>query len=86
MPKVTSIDATPNENALRFTIDREAAVSTPATYKKENAADHPIAEAVFKVDGATSVFMVNDFVTVTKDPAESWAALQEPVQKAIESV
>ncbi len=84
MPKVLSVDPTPNENAVRFTVEG-AATSTPTTFKKENADDNAIAKAVFAIDGVTSVFMVNDFVTITKDPAASWGDLESPVKQAIES-
>ena len=70
---------------MRFTIEG-AAAPAPATFKKESADQNPIAAALFRLDGVVSVFMVNDFVTVTKDPDTSWAELEPPARQAIEGV
>jgi hypothetical protein len=50
------------------------------------AADHPVAAALFSVAGVSSVFMVSDFVTVTKAPDIAWAELAPRVEAAIRAV
>ncbi len=86
MPKVVLAEPTPNENAMKFTIEGKTLDSGSKTIKKENASDHPIAEAVYEVDAIVSVFLLNDFVTVTKDPSAEWSELRPLVIQAIESV
>jgi hypothetical protein len=86
MPRVISIDPTPNENALKFTIEGKAIASGSATFKKDTAANNPIAAAVFAIDGIVAVFLLNDFITVTKAPSASWSDLQKAVQDAIQKV
>lgn len=86
MPKIISVDPTPNENALKFTIDGRAIASGSATFKKETAANHPIAAAVLAIEGTASVFLLNDFITVQKAPTAHWSDIQSAVHAAIESV
>ncbi len=84
MPKVLSADATPNENAMKFTIEGKAIESGSATYKADTASENPVAASVFKVSGVVAVFLLNDFITVTKAPEESWSNLRDAVVQAIE--
>lgn len=86
MPKVLSVDPTPNENAMKFTIEGKAIEKGSATFKKETAAGNPIAASVFKVEGVSAVFLLNDFVTVTKVPTARWSDMQAEVLGAIEGV
>ncbi len=86
MPEILSIDPTPNENAMKFTINGKAIASGSATFKKDTAANNPIAEAVFKNPGVVAVFLLNDFVTVTKEPGAGWNDLLDPVSDSIRSV
>ena len=43
------------------------------------------AEEVFAVDGVASVFGVNDFVTVTRQPGADWGPIVAAVQAAAEA-
>ena len=43
------------------------------------------AEEVFAVDGVASVFGVNDFVTVTRQPGADWGPIVAAVQAAVEA-
>ena len=72
---------TPNPNAMRFQLN----TTLPGTINFKtaaDAADHPFARAVFEVDGVASVFGVNDFVTITREPEASWDPIVEAVQAA----
>jgi hypothetical protein len=65
--------ATPNPHALKLRCSVEVgsrSFSSPA----EAQAD-PIAKALFAVPGVRSVFAVQDFVTVLKDPTREWEEL-----------
>jgi hypothetical protein len=66
---------------MKFTLD----VKLPGTInftKPDAAAGHPFAEAVFAAGGVVSVFGVNDFVTVTRQPGADWDAIVSAVQAA----
>ena len=77
---------TPNPNAGKFTLDRKVleGTSSKSFYNATDAADHPLASALFELEGVASLFMVDDFVTVTKTPSVSWETLIPQVQTAIE--
>lgn len=79
---------TPNPNAGKFVADRtlvEGKVSR-SFYTAEQAAAEPIAAALFELDGVASIFMVEDFVTVTKRPDADWSILIPDVSDAMARV
>lgn len=79
-----TVSTTPNEHALKFTLNRKSIEEGYKTYNNpEDAEENPVARAVFAHDGVASVFLMADFVTVTKKTEADWAALQGPVLEAI---
>jgi hypothetical protein len=86
-PKVR-FQETPNPNAGKFVVGRTLVegrrgrtFGSPAA-----AAGDPIAERLFAVPGVASVFVVADFVTVTKDAGAAWAELAPRVQAVLRDV
>jgi hypothetical protein len=77
MARVTP-STTPNPNAMKFTLD----VTLPARIDttRGEGADGPFARAMLAVDGVASVFGVNDFVTITREPDADW----DPIVCAVE--
>lgn len=87
MPKTTiRFSPTPNPNAGKFTLNRKVleGTSSKSFYNADDAADHPLASALFEVEGVVSLFMVDDFITVTKTSDADWEGLIPRVQTAIE--
>ncbi len=81
-----TVTTTPNENALKFTLDCQAIESGYKTYADSGSAgESPVAKAVFAINGVAQVFLMADFVTVTKKPESQWSDLQEPIVEAIKS-
>lgn len=78
-------DPTPNPNAGKFTVGRTLVEGRHGlTFDTAaDAAAHPVAAGLLALDGVRSVFMVADFVTVTKDAGVRWADLAPLVQQAI---
>jgi NFU1 iron-sulfur cluster scaffold homolog, mitochondrial len=76
---------TPNPNAGKFVVSQQVApVGTSRSYyESDEAREDPVARALMRLDGVRSVFMVDDFITVTKKPASSWEALVPQVEEAI---
>jgi len=75
---------TPNPDAMKFTLD----VTLPAMLNlgsPEAAAGMPFAEAVFAAGGVASIFGVNDFVTVTRQPGAEWEPIVSAVISAAEA-
>ena len=75
-----SVSTTPNENALKFTLNQMVMESGHKTYASaEKAEESLIAKKLFEIDGVTSVFLIQDFITITKDPASNWQGIQEKI-------
>jgi hypothetical protein len=77
---------TPNPNAGKFTLDRPVVhgKSSISYYNAAQAASDPLGAALFEIDGVGSLFMVDDFVTVTKSPDVQWDALTPKVIETIQ--
>lgn len=83
-----SFQATPNPNAGKFTVGRTIVDGNKSRsfYNEQQAASDPIAAALFELDGVESVFMVEDFVTVTKRADADWSDLITSVTDTLERV
>jgi hypothetical protein len=89
MPETTvRFQPTPNPNAGKFTVNRRVVEGSASQsfYNAEDAAGHSLASALFELEGVVSLFMVDDFVTVTKTAAVPWEVLVPAVQAVIERV
>lgn len=77
---------TPNPDCLRFYSmdlsflkpDFSLDIPSPSYAYKS-----PLAEALFGIDGVTAVFLADEYVTVRKDAAASWADLTPIVKEVI---
>jgi hypothetical protein len=79
---------TPNPNAGKFTVGRKLIEGrgSRSYFTPEQAAADPVGAALFELNGVASVFMVDDFVTVTKDAAADWNELVPRVTDTLERV
>ena len=73
--------STPNPDATKFTLDTKLPAMFNAT-NAQQAAAIPFAADVFAVGGVASVFGVNDFVTVTRQPGADWDPIIAAVHAA----
>ena len=81
-----SVSTTPNENAMKYTLNCNAIESGHKTYANIEAAEEsPVAKALFSIDGVTQVFLMADFISVTKKPEVNWSNLEGPILDAIKS-
>jgi hypothetical protein len=76
---------TPNPNAVKFVLGQPAVPGggSRTYHSAAQAAADGRAAALFAIDGVASVFMVADFVTVTKTPESDWGAIIEPAREAL---
>lgn len=86
MPASVRFQNTPNPNAGKFTVDRRIVEgkASKSYYSAAQAAADPIGAALFRLEGVASLFLVEDFVTVTKHPDASWDALAPRVIDALQ--
>lgn len=83
-----SFSETPNPDAGKFTVGRTLVegrrgrtVDSPAA-----AEGDPLAARLLAEPGVRSVFIVADFVTVTKEPDAAWGELAPRVRAALREV
>lgn len=78
------VEGTPNPNAAKFVLERSVLGSEGRTYfDPTSASGDPLAERLFRVDGVRAVFMVENFITVTKADDVAWDEIVEEILCAI---
>jgi hypothetical protein len=66
---------------MKFTLDTKLEAMFNAT-SADAAADNPFVADVFAAGGVATVFGVNDFVTVTRQPGADWDPIVAAVHAA----
>jgi NFU1 iron-sulfur cluster scaffold homolog, mitochondrial len=83
--KVVRTKETPNPNALQFVINGVILDNGNISFtSKKEAEGDKMAEALFERPGVINVFVMDNFVTVTKDDKTSWVPLKDRIWKTIE--
>jgi Fe-S cluster biogenesis protein NfuA len=76
---VQDVDLTPNPQALKFVLNENLLSRETRNFAhREEAENDPLAKGIFKIEGVVSVFYMEKFITVEKDPAVSWGQIQKP--------
>jgi len=82
-----TVKVEPTRNADSVVFKLMQAIIPPGTGlsfpNRGTAQSHPIAKALFDVDGVASVWVIGSEVQVTKDPAVSWGRIKGKVVAAI---
>jgi Fe-S cluster biogenesis protein NfuA len=77
-------EETPNPATLKFLPGRDVMGNgTLEITDARAAANSPLAEALFKIDGVKGVFLGKDFVTVTKAADKTWPVLKPAILTAV---
>jgi len=87
--KIFNVDRfqhTPNPDAGQFLLSDNLIASGTKTFgSAEEAKGDAMATALFKIFGVESVYIKQNFITVTKSPAVDWSVAVEPIREAIEA-
>jgi len=76
------VQPTPNPNSLLFHVDRTVTKERMKQFNSPgDAADAPLAKALFEIGGVASVFFMPNSITVSKDAGGDWNDI-EPAAKA----
>jgi len=79
------VQGTPNPNAAKFVLGRSMLGEEGRTFfDARAAAENPLAARLFEVEGVRALFMVDNFITVTKAEGAAWDDLVEPIREAIQ--
>ena len=76
---MVQVQATPNPNAAKFTLNRTVA-ARGTTYRDAATADVAWARRLLGISGITQAFAVNDFIAVTKTPEADWQVIGPQVE------
>lgn len=78
------VQSTPNPNSLLYHLDRTVTEERMKQFNNaDEAADAPLANALFEIDGVTSVFFMPNSITVSKDAGASWDEIAPEAEAAI---
>lgn len=84
MPKIAEIEGTPNPNALKFILKEPLTWGVTCSYANaKEAADDPLAAALFEIDHVINVFYVDRWITITQDGGADWQDLARAVADPI---
>ncbi len=83
--KVVRTRETPNPNALQFVVNAVVLDNGNISFaNKEEAKEDKMAAALFEKPGVLNVYVMDNFITVTKDDKTSWIPLKDRVWKSID--
>ena len=87
MPQL-DITPTPNPNSLKCTLRKGAFIpeGMESFRSAEEAAGHALGERLFGIRGVADVFIVPQFLTITKRPDADWNDILPAVKKAVQDV
>ncbi|GJQ61465.1 MAG: hypothetical protein SCALA702_05180 [Melioribacteraceae bacterium] len=75
---VQDVDLTPNPQALKFIVSETLLKRETRNFAdKASAENDPLAKGIFEINGIVSVFYMQKFITIEKDPTISWGVIQK---------
>ena len=84
--KVLRIQPTPNPDAFQFILNgRVIGEGTKTFDSPDDAWDDPMAKALFDIFGMQSIYVKDNFVTISKSNAVGWHTIMEKIAAAIEA-
>lgn len=83
-PVIVEMQPTPNINALKFVVNRRVTEGRSQTFRSaDDAGAHPLALRLLGIPGVVQVFLLNDFVTITRDPSMGWDEIATSAESTI---
>ncbi len=74
-PLQLTVQPTPNVNALKFVVNRRVTEGRSQTFTDPNTAASPLARDLLAIAGVRQVFLLNDFITITRHESVEWDAV-----------
>lgn len=83
---VQDVDLTPNPQALKFILNEKLLNRETRNFQsKEEAQNDPLAKGIFEINGVVSVFYMDKFITIEKEPSAQWGQIQRPFVEFIKN-
>jgi hypothetical protein len=70
-----TVQPTPNVNALKFVVNRRMTEGKSQTFTDAATAASPLAKDLLGITGVRQVFLLNDFITLTRTEDTDWNAV-----------
>jgi NFU1 iron-sulfur cluster scaffold homolog, mitochondrial len=84
--KILRIQPTPNPDAFQFILNGKVIGAGTKTFDSpDDAGDDSMAQAVFEIFGTQSIFVKENFVTVTKSDVVGWHTIMEKIGTTLEA-
>ena len=77
------IGPTPNPNSIRVGLSQPMFASAMTFKTAAEAAGNPIAGDLLGIPGVVQVFMLNNFISINKDPGADWATIEPRVAEIL---
>lgn len=75
---------TPNPDSVKFVSDVNFIESGMCSFNNaQEASEHSLGKSLFALDGVVNVFILPQFVTITKKPSASWDALLQEIKEVL---
>ncbi len=80
------VQPTPNINAMKFILSRRITEGRSQTFRSpEEAANSPLASALFAIPGVVQVFFLNNFITLTRTAEADWPEIISQAETLIQT-
>ncbi len=78
-------EETPNPNSIKFILDKQITgySSLDYDYKTDEAKHSPFARQIFAIGEVERIFILDDFITITKLPSGNWDVIKPQVLSVI---
>lgn len=78
---------TPNPDSVKITAGGQRFIDSgmESFSSADDAAGHALGERVFAVTGISNVFILPDFLTITRHPAAAWDAILPKIESVLQS-
>lgn len=78
------IGTTPNPNSVRIALTESLFPKARTFTKAKGGEDDALAGKLLGVEGVVQVFMLNNFISVNKEPGAAWSAVEPAVAKVLQ--
>ena len=83
-PVMLYMEDTPNPESRKFVLDRMIFEKDYYEFQNaEDASEAPLVKKLFGLEGVQTVFVSNNFVTITKDPSLMWVEISPVIKETI---
>ena len=80
---VTHMEITPNPNALKYVLNEQILLNGICQYDNVDEAKDDLSKALFEIQGVSSVFYRDNYVTVSKNNEIDWIDIENVIKDEI---